>query len=345
MEGRAVKNFRLSIIVAFCTSLNLFSIASAQSDAETSGPAASAPAFLTSMPSAPEPSLFESVITQKNDELEQRIHRLESQLNQGSQCVQDPGCAIEQRLLQQECGSGGLFGSIEVTFLKPYLSGAQTSFGFATGQLLDTTTKSDVRYILGYRTDSGLGIRGRYWSFDHNYEYAPPFAGSHLGIRLDVADLEVTTEQLLRRWNLGLSGGVRYGKLTYSNAGVTIFGPGTVTFEGVGPTVSLDARRGLGNTGLSFFGNVRGSVMVGSVRNGSILPFLPRGTIEQEVMTTFENQLGVAWNHCLPNNVMLQVRAAWETQYWMNSTLSDDVYGIGTNLTLMGPTLGVELRY
>ena len=341
-----MKNFRLTIIAAFCTSLCLSSIASALSEVELSGSAPSAPAFLTSMPSAPEPSLFESTITQKNDELEQRIQRLEAQLNQGSQCAMDPCCAIEQRLLQQECGSGGLFGAVEVTFLKPAFSGAANSVGLSTGQVIETQYQTGIRYILGYANDSGLGVRARYWSFDHSSTFAQPNpTAAKLGIAVQAADAEVTLAQVMRRWNVDVSGGLRYGKLQYSNPGLTVFNPGTVTFEGTGPTASLGLRRGLGNSGFSLFGNARGSLMVGDIRTAAVLVNVPRGTVKDEVMTAIENQFGLAWNHQFSNHMLLEVRTAWESQYWMNSLLSDNYYGIGSNLALMGPTLGVELRY
>ncbi len=165
------------------------------------------------------------------------------------------------------------------------------------------------------------------------------------GIHVQAADAEVTMTQRMRHWNLDVSGGMRYGKLEYTNAPLTLYGPGTVTFEGVGPTASLQGRRCLGNSGFSLFGNVRGSLMIGDIQTGSLLLNIPAGSIEDEVMTVFENQLGVAWNYHMPYHMLLEVRTAWETQFWRNNPLEDDFYGIGSNLAFMGPTLGIELRY
>ena len=165
------------------------------------------------------------------------------------------------------------------------------------------------------------------------------------GIHVQAADAEVTMTQRMRHWNLEVSGGMRYGKLEYTNAPLTLYGPGTVTFEGVGPTASLQGRRCLGNSGFSLFGNVRGSLMIGDIQTGSLLLNIPAGSIEDEVMTVFENQLGVAWNYHMPYHMLLEVRTAWETQYWRNNVLEDDFYGIGSNLAFMGPTLEIELRY
>jgi hypothetical protein len=93
------------------------------------------------------------------------------------------------------------------------------------------------------------------------------------------------------------------------------------------------------------FGSLRGSVLVGDLRNGSVLWNMPSGKIEDEIMTVAENQMGVAYTRTLSNNMVFELRTGWETQYWMNSTLEDDFYGIGSNLGLSGPTVAVELKF
>jgi hypothetical protein len=37
----------------------------------------------------------------------------------------------------------------------------------------------------------------------------------------------------------------------------------------------LNGRRAISNSGFSFFGNVRGSVLIGDIRNSALLPFMP----------------------------------------------------------------------
>lgn len=340
-----MKKFRVPVLLALAVALATTSSAVAQSIDEDSASSSGKPVFLTSASTESEPSLFESSLIQKNEELEERISRLEAELSQSRHMTVDPNVSIEQRLQRQEAGTGGLFGSIEVTFLQPSLSGAQSVFGSGTGRLLETEYQTGVRYVFGYVSDSGLGIRGRYWSFDNATSYSPPYAPAMFGIQLQTADTEITLYQRMRHVDLEFSGGLRYGQLEYSNPPLTLYGPGIVRFEGVGPTASLNAERKLGNSGFSLFGNVRGSVLIGDIRTASLLLNIPTGSIEDEVMTIFENQLGVAWNYDLTKQLELEVRAAWETQYWANSTLEDDFYGIGTNLALMGPTVAVEFRY
>jgi hypothetical protein len=330
----------LAVTVLVCSYAPLFG----QSDDSKAEVANLAPAFLTSA-AEHEPSLFESSLARKNEELEQRIARLEMELNRPPVLAQDPLHAIEQELNRQEYGSGGLFGTIEVTFLKPALSGGPAVFASTAGRMLESHYQTGVRYVLGYTNDSGLGFQARYWSFNNNSPFQPPYAPAEFGISVQAADAEFTLSQTMRHWNLGVTGGLRYGKLQYANPPLTVYNPGMAAFEGCGPTTSISGRRNLGNSGFSLFGSVRGSLMIGDIRTASLLVNVPRGTIEDEVMTAFENQLGVAWNTQLPYHMLLEVRTSWESQYWMSTTLSSDYYGIGSNLALMGPSLAVEVRY
>ncbi len=296
-------------------------------------------------------SFDEVPVENQPSELEERVMRLEAELNElRSRPPQDSYGNLERRLQNQDVGTGGLFGTIEVTFLRPHLSGAQPFLAAAGGanRFIDNNYQTGVRYQLGYKADSGLGVRGRYFSYDNSFSYVAPLAPGNFGIEMSVADFEVTLDQRLRHFDLDLSAGIRYGKQSYSNGTATLFniiGVGSLTFEGVGPTASMGARRALGNSGLSLFGNVRGSVLVGDLRNGAVLWNMPAGTIQDEVMTVAENQMGLAYTRPLSNGMVLELRTAWESQYWMNSTLADDFYGIGSNLGMTGPTIAAELRY
>ncbi len=350
-----MKSLRISIIVLLALVTVKANPIAAQEGQVPFDSQSGVPTFLTSMPEQ-EPSLFESDLAQKNVELENRIQRLESQLNQVQQYSNSNSyAALEQQLQQQDVGTGGLFGSIEVTFLKPHLSGAPAAFASsgAASKTINGTWVPNVRYVLGYRGDSGLGVRARYWSMQHTFQYVPPyqalivapFTPAVFGIRLEAIDTEVTLDQRLRHFDLELSAGVRYGNLQYRSDVATLFNVGAVTFEGVGPTMSIGGRRALGDSGFSMYGNLRGSMLFGGIRNHALLIAIPAADISNEVMTIADNQLGIAWTQDLTATWQLEIRSAWETQYWMNSTLSDDAYGIGSNLALTGPTVAVELRY
>ena len=281
-------------------------------------------------------------------QLEARIARLEAELvNQQSTNQNAIGYSPMQFTRPPEDSAGHLFGSIEVTLLRPRVSGAIGAFSYRNGgRLLSNEFDSGIRYVLGYRSASGLGIRGRYWSYDHDLMFQAPFAPARMTVDTQAADLEITFLQKRSTWELDLFTGLRYGKLRYHSDTLGAFGVGEAYFEGLGPTIGADARRYLGTSGFSVFGNIRGSVLFGEIRNQSLLLNIPAGAVSSEVATTIEHQLGVAWSTPLgQSSAELELRTAWETQYWMNETLSDDAFGIGSNLGFMGPTFAVELRY
>lgn len=242
---------------------------------------------------------------------------------------------------------GGWYGGAEATILEPFMSGAQSVLSVAPvpGSLIQQQFLAGVRYQVGWANEAGLGVRGRYWSYYNFFTYSDPHAPAQLGIDLQAADLEATVTQRVWNWDTLLSAGARYGKLGYVNKQATVFGVGSATFEGVGPTVAMEGRRRLGGSAFSLYGNLRGSALFGTVANQSLFTFMPRSTISGEVMGVAENQLGLAWDRVTANGLVIEARAVWETQYWMNSTLSDDVYGIGTNLGLIGPTVGLQIAY
>lgn len=281
------------------------------------------------------------------EELEARIAALESERrHRQGPCADEILGSVECALDRQDCGSGGLFGSVEVGYLRPRLSGATPAFAAANGGgLIHNSFETSIRYGVGYRSDSGLGVRGQYSQFDHAFPFRDPFAPASLSIQTQAADLEMTLDQRLRHFDMQLSSGVRYGQLRYFSDGAGAFGVGEASFEGIGPTVSLAAKRRLGTSGFALFGSLRGSLLWGEMRNASMLLNMPRGPIRDETARIFENQLGVSWSTAVNRSGVLEIRTAWETQLWQNSTFSDDVYGVGSDLSLMGPSFAVEFRY
>jgi hypothetical protein len=243
--------------------------------------------------------------------------------------------------------ASGWYGGAEATILEPFMSGAlaQNAFAPFRGELIEQQFLAGVRYQVGWANEAGLGIRGRYWSYLNSFAFTEPFANDRLGIALQAADLEATMTQQLRKWDTLLAAGVRYGKLGYSSNVATFFGAGTATFEGVGPTVAVEGRRRLGESAFSLYGNVRGSALFGTIANRALFTNLPAATIQGEVMGVAENQLGLAWDRVTASGLVIEARACWEMQYWMNPTFSDDSLGIGTNLGLIGPTLCLQVAY
>ena len=280
-------------------------------------------------------------------QLEDRIARLETEL----QALRQP--AVQEHVTvtnlfsdEPESSKGRLYGSVEMTFLRPRVSGVIGAFSpHNGGRLLANNFDTGIRYVLGYRGENGLGFRGRYWSFNDSYAFQPPYGPANMMIDTQAADMEVTLLQTHRTWDVELSSGIRYGKLRYFSDTPGAFGVGEAYFEGIGPTMAGNIQRPLGSSGFSLFGNLRGSLLFGEIRNASMLLNLPNGPVRDEVATTIENQLGVAWTAEIGQSAQFELRTAWETQYWMSETLSDDTFGISSNLGFMGPTIAAELRY
>jgi hypothetical protein len=248
--------------------------------------------------------------------------------------------------------SSGWYGGAEVTLLEPFMSGVSSVFNLnpVPGSLIQQQFLAGVRYQIGWANENGLGIRGRYWSYYNYFTQAEPYAPAQLGIDLQTADLEATVTQRVRNWDTLLVAGARYGKLGYlnneSSGLLPVFGVGSATFEGVGPTVAVEGRRRLGGSAFSLYGNVRGSALFGTIASRSLFVQNPGvSNIQGEVMTVAENQLGLVWDRVTSGGLVIEARAVWETQYWMNNTFSDDTYGIGTNLGLIGPTIGLLIGY
>jgi hypothetical protein len=167
---------------------------------------------------------------------------------------------------------------------------------------------------VGYVSDSGLGVRGRWWQFEQGYSQgvvnpvatdtttsttissATPlglgvtsFSNTNLAdpiaitsrLTISVWDMEATEDVQLGGLNLTFAGGLRYVHLAerynvYRNrTGTEVFAGGSTTllqdsdtlesghsFNGLGPTLAMDARRDIGG-GWSLFGTMRGSAVFG----------------------------------------------------------------------------------
>ncbi len=189
-----------------------------------------------------------------------------------------------------------------------------------------------------------MGARVRYWFYDHDHDLVPPGA-SPLGIDMDVFDAELTLNQRLCNWDLLVSGGVRWGRAGFED----FIAAGEFCFEGIGPTVSLEASRQVGCRGLYAIDNFRASLLVGEIRDpdGLIAAPLVGSTVDDEITMVLENQLGVGWG-CDIGCGELHLRAVWETQFWLNDTLANDIVtpagGVASNLGLMGVTIAAEFR-
>jgi len=269
------------------------------------------------------------------DELAARLTALESQVQSQSTdfASYNTGGGPEQFGCKDcsktvcNCGCPAWYAGYEMTILRPYVGDAN----FGPGTFGDDYGVGH-RFVLGYDNGSGLGARLRYWMYNHNHGTAAGAPFIH--IDMDVLDGEVTLQEQLHNWDLMASGGLRYARSSFNSP---LFGPSDIHFEGIGPTVSLEATRCVGSRGVYLVGNFRGSMLFGQI-NG-LFP----AAIEDEVTVVLENQLGLGWTREFGRGIV-NLRAVWESQFWLNDTLADDFNGFGTNLGFSGPTASVEIR-
>ncbi len=219
-----------------------------------------------------------------------------------------------------EARRGGIFAGVGFYLMQPRFQG-NPAFQLSTvapgapitGSQRDFTytTSMSPQAIIGYETESGLGIRGKGWRFDQKAQEGatiglngfatpanplglggalPAAAGDQVAasssLRLDVYEIEVTQRwDPSRTWAFVFGGGVRYAFIGQDYAfSATTPGVGTTgsvtshrTFSGVGPILSLDVHRGVGGGGFGLYGSGRGSVLFGATHQqanlSSINPF------------------------------------------------------------------------
>ncbi len=222
------------------------------------------------------------------------------------------------------------------------------------------------RFWLGYRGCSGLGMCVTYWQFDQQIASGhriPPgtgpdqiyiIYGNHTGdthridagvgstldylhsMEMHVLDCDITQSVNWGYANVIVGGGLRYAKLMFTSWATVDEGTyQTVdvenTFEGIGPTVSLDLQRPIGETRLSLVGGARGTVLFGRRRwledwdnpNDETHVILERGNRTTGVI---EGSIGLQYNRSLSGGVDAIVRCSWEGQLWIDS-------GSPTNVT------------
>ncbi len=217
------------------------------------------------------------------------------------------------------------------------------------------------RAFFGFKSDSGVGVRASYWQFDAD---SAPFQGVADGTNIyaahavsiifpanifaaipgqtlntssslntQVLDLYLTLDGTMGSITATGGFGLRYGKLTQSLNSTVSFPPGAPTallqwereFEGVGPSVYLDAKKRLGESRLSAVISGGGALLFGSKQlNRTVIgdqspqpatPFLNLQDAD-EVVGIGEISMGTEWAAQLQHGHSLRVRGTYEGQLW-----------------------------
>ncbi|WP_164101151.1 Lpg1974 family pore-forming outer membrane protein [Candidatus Laterigemmans baculatus] len=187
-------------------------------------------------------------------------------------------------------------------------------------------------------------------------------AGATHRLDLDVIDLEGIWDTELGRTSLLFSAGIRYAHLGQrydATIAVSDTATGTVldsasfqarnTFNGAGPTTSLQAYRQIGQTQLAIYGLGRGSLLFGERRQraANLNPAGPLGEFSNEiindgVMPVVELEVGANWTRRM-GCYDLFVEGGLVGQAWFNAgnaansdSLGFDIIGIGTGMGATG---------
>ena len=247
-------------------------------------------------------SVNETVVPQAGH-VDQRFAQLEAELDalKAQLCQASSGACSKQRCCRcKNCG--GISAGASLFFAKPHMkeSFQATIIDFATSTLslipFDYDYDVSPRVWLGYEGKNGLGVRTRYWQYDHDANPCSVTAGPTTfpgvssvsvifpaaistcgpgdiltvgsGLEVHLLDVGGTVRLDIANTQVLASVGVRYASMDQSFHSVATKGPvplgslnWTRTFEDVGLEMGADIRRRLGNTALTFVGSGRGSLV------------------------------------------------------------------------------------
>jgi hypothetical protein len=145
---------------------------------------------------------------------------------------------------------------------------------------------------------------------------------SRASLRMTVFDLEATQDMQLGQWALKLSGGLRYAHIAQSYDATLIgteFGAAVLdkttsghSFNGVGPTASIDVQYRICSSNWSLYANARGSLLFGRTRQSASLSesFQPNG---RSVITTVAARSAGSDATLIPVGE-IEVGARWERE-------------------------------
>jgi len=234
------------------------------------------------------------------------------------------------------CRPAGFIGSAELLFLK-----AHQSMGIRGANNTDLQFNYDPSYRLtaGYQGSDGLGVRLRYWEFNHTAsapdQTAPATQTDSVNYDTYAIDLEfIDSMSLGCYWDATFFAGFRYvewdeERVSRVNATGLIQNGDNFDNAAYGLTTGGELRRCIGN-GLALYVNNRVSVLFGDASEftantgtGGLwvpTPNYTAGTVNDCLYYIYEAQAGAQWTNELQAGGYLYVRSGVEVQYWNNFT-------------------------
>lgn len=203
--------------------------------------------------------------------------------------------------------------------------------------LADWDYETGFRIWAGYEFSNGLGIRFRWFSYDHAGEFTARNGNQTDTVVLDIDmyDIELTDDLNIGCWELTPSIGVRWGEIDMNNLGNDLD-----SARGVGAVVGLEARRYLGNC-WSLYANTHYGVLYGDADDGN-----DGFEAEDDIFfETIELQVGLEWAQCTASGANLFARVGWEQQMYLVDELFDIVNDDTEtgDISLAGPAIAIGL--
>lgn len=235
---------------------------------------------------------------------------------------------------------------------------------------------------LGYVSERGWGVRGRWFEFDHgasaSYAALPgetitgmsPLAlgrvpvngaitaSSHLAV--NVGDLEATCNLDSAKWSHLFGMGVRYTHMsqdyraTLADAATRIDLSSSHNLNGAGPSFSLETKRRIRESGFSIYGQMHGAIIFGqaneafSAVNNAVPQQFTRG--HYDVLPVGELEIGGEYQRNM-GRAKLFIQAGFVGQIWWGGGNASNVDPIGpgsasnSNFGFIGLAVRAGVRY
>ena len=317
--------------------------------------------------------LATGVTNAQEEEGEGKIQSIAAEMDDWEQCLERLNSLEKEvsHLRQQQrssdvdymqcVGDDGFYAGLELTLLEAHVGTVQIRSIQPANLTPDFENELAPRITVGHEDADGIGSRIQWWSYDHHATGATligDLVGGPISLRLDVdsVDFERTQKGLFCNWEFQLGAGFRYGRietqvdfsaLTFSLLGLDVdidepLGAG-VTFEGLGPTVSFEARRPLKRfCGFTSYVNGRMALLYGDTRvggTGAAADLInPLGLkVNEHFMQTTALAAGLERRRAVRDSTLI-LRIGYEGQVWdwgsILSIIEPEVGFVGPTMTL-----------
>lgn len=219
-------------------------------------------------------------------------------------------------------------GHWSATFELPLLSlYANHGAGGGGGRWFDDfDTQAGIRVQAGYENANGLGLRGRFFSFDSD----GGAADEYFDVRM--YDIEGTSALKLRHWDFLAFGGIRWGSVDFTDENAT----GARDFDGVGFTLGGQARRSISSR-LGFYAGARYSALYGKMS-------APGNFLDNSVVPVTEMRLGVDYSRNLGRRIQMVAAVGFEHQLYSSLSAQPSIDPEDVDVALAGPVFSLTFR-